>query len=79
MSGTTTVAAVAALLNVKVNGQPQSMPVGSTLAELVDALSLAPESIATAVNGEFIARHRRALQPLQTGDSVGFFQAIVGG
>mgnify|MGYP000269906109 CR=1 FL=1 len=36
-------------------------------------------TVATAVNGMFVARERRAQQVLQPGDSVTTFQPIVGG
>ena len=66
-------------LNVNVNGQAHSLPGPSTLAELIARLGHAPESVATALNGCFVARDERAVQVLVDGDHVTCFQAIVGG
>ena len=66
-------------LQVNVNGCIQAVPEACTLADLVDRLGHAPESFATAVNGEFVARGRRATWVLNDGDNVQCFQAIVGG
>lgn len=64
---------------VELDGRPHPMPAGATLAELVDALGHAAAAIGTAVNGEFVARGRRAAHVLQPGDQVLLFQPIVGG
>jgi sulfur carrier protein len=66
-------------LQVSVNGCIQALCEGCTLADLVDRLGHAPGSFATAVNGEFVARGRRAAWVLRDGDDVHCFQAIVGG
>ena len=59
------------------------LPRGSSLAEAVDALLAARgrsgESIATAVNGEFVARGERAGHILNDGDTVLCFAPITGG
>ena len=54
-------------------------PDGLTLAALLTAQGVQPEAVATAVNGEFVARDQRASQLLCAGDTVLTFQAIVGG
>ena len=64
---------------ITVNGQPRLLAADSTLADLVTALGLAPEGTATALNGEFVPRTRRADCVLAPGDRITFFQAIVGG
>lgn len=56
---------------------PTAVP--DTLADLLAALGVAPDTVATAVNGQFVPRDRRADHRLQTGDSVTTFQPIVGG
>ena len=66
-------------LDVCVNGQEHTLPAFSTLADLVDRLGHAPESIATAVNGAFVARHQRTAHVLCFGDQVSCFEPIVGG
>ena len=61
------------------NEQSLPCPEGLTLAALLDDQGVAAEQVATAVNGEFIARAQRATTRLQPGDTVLTFQAIVGG
>ena len=66
-------------LDVTVNGQVHTLPAFGTLADLMGRLGHAPESIATALNGEFVARGQRHERVLCDGDKVTCFQAIVGG
>lgn len=72
-------AVLATTLCMTVNGQPLAMPANSTIADLLAHLGHAPESIATALNGEFIPRVQRDQQTLRSGDQVTCFQAITGG
>lgn len=58
---------------------PSSTPLPDTLADLLAALGVAPDAVATAVNGQFVPRDRRAQHRLHAGDSVTTFQPIVGG
>lgn len=69
----------ALMIDILVNGQARTVVACSTLADLVGELGHAPEGIATALNGEFIARSRRTHCVLRDGDSITCFQAIVGG
>ena len=70
-------------LTLTLDGLSLSAPAGTTLAELLAqhpaSAALAPEGYATAVNGRFVARAQRLSHPLQDGDAVTLFQAIVGG
>ena len=50
-----------------------------TVAECLAEAGVDPASVATAVNGCFVARSARASTVLQTGDHLTTFQAIVGG
>ena len=65
-------------LTVLVNGQNQTTTV-STLHEWVLAQGLAPEALATALNGQFVPRTQRASTVLRAGDAIVTFQAITGG
>lgn len=64
---------------ITVNGEPRTLPQEATLADLVAALGQAPQSLATAVNGEFVPRGARAALQLRDGDAVFTFQPITGG
>ena len=64
---------------ITVNGEPREIAAGSTLAELVAALGQSPQALATAVNGEFVARDARTGVQLREGDAVFTFQPITGG
>ncbi len=61
------------------NGEPLTAAAGTTLAALIERLGHAPRSVATSVNGEFVARDARAAHALRAGDQVMTFQPIVGG
>lgn len=65
-------------VTIVLDGKPQRVPAGSTLADLVDRLGHAPEAVSTAVNGDFVPRSARS-RLLADGDAVLLFQPIVGG
>ena len=70
------------LINITINGEVRQVPAGSSLADALAASgqpAQAPQSFASAVNGEFVARDQRALTTLAEGDAVFTFQAITGG
>ena len=67
------------MLDVVVNGQAHTLRASSTLADLIGQLGHSPESVATAINGEFVARGQRGVRVVRDGDTVTFFQAITGG
>jgi sulfur carrier protein len=64
---------------ITLNGEPREIEPGTTLADLVAALGQAPQALATAVNGDFVAREARAGVELRAGDAVFTFQPITGG
>jgi sulfur carrier protein len=66
-------------ITVLVGGEKRRLPSGSTLAELLAALDHEPAAVATAVNGEFVARGARAERLLVDGDRVHCFKPITGG
>ena len=66
-------------LLITLNGEPRSVALATTLADLVAALGQPPQALATAVNGEFVPRAERAATPLRDGDAVFTFQPITGG
>jgi sulfur carrier protein len=66
-------------VTIHVNGAQRHVARGTTLATLLERLGHAPTSVATAVNGNFVARAARAGCVLQPGDQVSCFEPIVGG
>ncbi len=72
-------------LHIIVNGNPQNVPEGSTLADLVAQLQTEagqdqdPGALATAVNEVFIPRLKREGTLLSEGDQVFTFSPITGG
>ena len=55
--------------SIHVNGEAATTR-ATTLAELVAELGFAETTVATALNGEFVARHARAATQLSAGDHV---------
>ena len=64
---------------ITMNGESQSIPSDTNLADVIANAQLAAEAVATAVNGEFVARNDRVTRALLAGDAVFTFQAITGG
>lgn len=64
---------------VWLDGQALPWQPGLDLAALLQSHGLAAEAVATALNGRFVPRARRADTPLQAGDVVLTFHPIVGG
>ena len=67
------------MIGITVNGERQQVAPGATLADFVASLEQSPQALATAVNGEFVAREARAQCVLRDGDAVFTFQPITGG
>ena len=54
-------------------------PSSTDLQRLLDALGHPPRSVATALNGDFVARGERARHPLGEGDRVDVVAPMAGG
>ena len=67
------------MTDITLNGVPHRVGNDATLADLIAALDAPPPSLATAVNGEFVARDARGDCKLHDGDAVFTFQPITGG
>jgi sulfur carrier protein len=67
------------MITITLNGASREVPPGQTLADLIAALDAPAPSLATAVNGEFVARDARRDHALRDGDAVFTFQPITGG
>lgn len=71
-------------ITVHVNGQPLAVPAGSSLLQLLTHLTArtggdGSDTIATALNGQHIARGLRGQTLLVQGDHVTTFEPITGG
>ena len=69
-------------VNITVNGEAQTLPVGSTLAGLLRAHDLDPTAargVAVAVNDEIVRQAAWAETPLAPGDRVEIVTAKQGG
>ncbi|WP_372528410.1 sulfur carrier protein ThiS [Piscinibacter sp.] len=66
-------------VTVNVNGETQLLGAETCLAELLRRLGHEPESVAVAVNGDFVPRASRCSRILRHGDQVACFKPIVGG
>jgi sulfur carrier protein len=64
---------------IELNGEIRTFPLGTTLATVVAERGYDPISVATAINGSFVARHMRQACMLGQGDVVVFFAPMVGG
>ena len=65
--------------SLHVNGQPRTLPPGSTVADLVRDLGLEGRRMAVEVNGEVVPRSRHASTALAEGDHVEIVGAVGGG
>lgn len=74
---------MSATIQIRTDQGPLELPLGSNLAQalelLLPRLNKQPEQVATAVNGEFVARGSRTSHVLQDGDAVLCFSPITGG
>ncbi|MFG6448784.1 sulfur carrier protein ThiS [Roseateles sp. BYS180W] len=66
-------------IRIWLDDQPHTLPGALSLADFLAQQARAPQSCATALNGQFVPRELRASTELQDGDRVLLFQAIVGG
>jgi len=66
-------------VSVSVNGETRTLREGTSLAQLLVRLGHEPESVAIAVNGDFVPRASRCNRVLRNGDQVACFKPIVGG
>ncbi|MCE4555943.1 sulfur carrier protein ThiS [Pelomonas cellulosilytica] len=62
-----------------VNQQPQPWRAGLTVAALLAEQGREADAVATALNGVFLPRSRRASTLIQPGDALTLIQPITGG
>jgi sulfur carrier protein len=66
-------------IGVTVNGQLRDVPPGTTLSQLVPAVTELPSGVAAAVNGKIVPRRAWDTRPVQDGDWVEVVTAVPGG
>ena len=66
-------------VRVTVNGEARELPAGTTVAELVAAVTELTAGVAAAVNGEVVPRRCWAGTKLRDGDQVEVVTAVQGG
>lgn len=65
-------------MKIRINGKEEVLN-STTLQELLDHLGHQPESVATAVNQEFVAIDKRPRFELDDGDSIDIIAPMSGG
>ncbi|WP_369204259.1 sulfur carrier protein ThiS [Streptomyces sp. PU-14G] len=68
-----------AQVTVSVNGEPRRLTEGTTLDQLVTALTAAPSGVAAALNEDVVPRGSWATTALGEGDRVEVLTAVQGG
>lgn len=66
-------------MNVVVNGQPQQVPDGSTVADLLALLKFPARGIAVEVNLDIVPRPRHPKRRLEEGDRLEIVSLVGGG
>ena len=66
-------------IEITVNGEPRQVPAGTTIGELVAAVTDLAGGVAAAVNGEVVPHSSWAARPLGGGDQVEIVTAVPGG
>jgi len=66
-------------VNVTVNGETREVAPGTTVDQLVAAVTGLPAGVAAAVNGEIVPRRSWAAVPLRDRDRVEVVTAVQGG
>lgn len=66
-------------MTIKLNGTPQTIAVGISLAELLQTLDMAGQRVAIEVNEDVVPRSEYAETVLHEGDRVEIIRAIGGG
>lgn len=64
---------------VQVNGSPQEVPAASSLAAVLDALGIARDGVAVALDARVIPRGEYATTVVEKGDRLEILRAVGGG
>ena len=66
-------------MQIVLNGEPRTVPAGTSAANVIELLALGGRRVAVEVNGEIVPRSRHAEHELKTGDRVEIVHAVGGG
>ncbi len=66
-------------IEIVVNGEPRSVPDGSTVSELLDSLGLPADRVAVEYNREILKKDRWPETRLQAGDRLEIVHFVGGG
>ena len=66
-------------MTVTVNGKEQQVDEGTTIARLLERLSIPTEAVAVAIGREVIPRREHAARTITEGDEVEIVRAVGGG
>ncbi len=69
------------MMKVRVNGEEKEFESPATLADLLRALALTPDTpgVALALNGQVIPRRQASETPIREGDQIEIVRAVQGG
>ncbi|MDR2014760.1 MAG: sulfur carrier protein ThiS [Azoarcus sp.] len=67
------------MIHITVNGQPETLPTGSSMLVLLEQRGLTGMRLAVERNGEIVPRVRYAATPLAEGDTLEIVSAVGGG
>jgi sulfur carrier protein len=67
------------MIDITVNGAAESIPAETTIAQLLERLSLAGKRLAVECNGEIVPRGRHAESRIAAGDRIEIVVAVGGG
>jgi sulfur carrier protein len=67
------------MIHITVNGQPETLPDGSSVLSLLEQRGLAGKRLAVERNGEIVPRTRHAETLLAEGDMLEIVSAVGGG
>ncbi|MDA8093835.1 MAG: sulfur carrier protein ThiS [Betaproteobacteria bacterium] len=67
------------MITLTVNGQPQTLEAGASVAQLLQKMALSNRRLAVERNGEIVPRSRFEEVELATGDIVEIVMAVGGG
>jgi sulfur carrier protein len=66
-------------IQVNVNGEPRTVPIGSTVEQVVGSVTALASGVAAAVNGDVLPRRLWAATEIRDGDLVEVVTAVQGG